>query len=310
MIRGPKFSVIIPVFNGEKTIARALESVLDQTYPPHEIIVIDDGSEDRTEDTVNRFSKNVHYFKQTNQGVSVSRNNGARIATGNWLTFLDADDYYYPDRLETHADYLIAFPKLGFLTSDFDYRDPSGKLIKRSMTNNAAGQALLERADQKDRAIIEQHEMEDFVSQHFGDTHTLSVRRSDFIQLGGYPSRFAVCEDVHFLIRLCAQVDSIGVICRPLAAYIIHANSATRSNPLRAQRQTVEAFSSLIDESENYPKAIQIGLRGALRHARLDHATVLLKQGSHLRALCAIIPELRQSPGYRSLRDVLSIAKG
>ena len=120
----------------------------------------------------------------------------------------------------------------------------------------------------------------------------------------------AVCEDVHFLVRLCARVDCIGVICRPLAAYVIHANSATRGNPLRAQRQTVEAFSSLIGESEDYPKPIRLGLRGAMRHARLDHATVLLKQGSHLRALCAIIPELHQSPGFRSIRDVLSIAKG
>ena len=310
MIRGPKFSVIIPVFNGEKTIAHAIESVLNQSYPPHEIVVIDDGSEDRTAEVVKGYSEDVNYFKQTNQGVSASRNNGARVATGDWLTFLDADDYYYPDRLQAHADYLNAYPKLGFLTSDFDYRQSNGDLIKRSMTDNAAGRRLIEQADKQDRAVLERNEMEDFITQHFGDTHTLSLRRSDFIQLGGYPTRFAVCEDVHFLVRLCAQVDCIGVICRPLAAYVIYANSATRCNPLRAQQQTVEAFSSLLSESGDYPKPIRVGLRGALRHARLDHATVLLKQGSHLRALCAIIPELHQSPGFRSIRDVISIARG
>ena len=134
----------------------------------------------------------MNYFKQTNQGVSVARNNGARVASGDWLTFLDADDYYYPDRLQAHGDYLNAHPDLGFLTSDFDYRNADGDLIKRSMTDNAAGRTLIERADKQGRAVLEQHEMADFIAQHFGDTHTLSLRRLDFIQLGGYPTRFSL----------------------------------------------------------------------------------------------------------------------
>lgn len=85
-------SVIVPTYNDEQYIAECLRSIINQTYPNIEIIVIDDGSADRTASVVNKFSDRVKYIYQENQGPSVARNTGLNIATGCYLAFVDADD--------------------------------------------------------------------------------------------------------------------------------------------------------------------------------------------------------------------------
>ena len=102
----PELSVIIPVYNNEATLARALDSVLSQSYPAHEIIVVDDGSTDGSDEVVSSYGNRIRSLYQPNGGVSAARNHGARTATGDWLAFLDADDWYYPDRLRLHAEWI------------------------------------------------------------------------------------------------------------------------------------------------------------------------------------------------------------
>jgi len=306
----PRFSVIIAVYNGEKTIGRAIESVLQQTHPAAEVIVVDDGSTDGTAAQVKRFGEAVCCIQQPNAGVSMARNAGVAEAKGDWLAFLDADDWYYPDRLRWHAEWIERDTELDFLTGDFDYCRADGSLIRRSMESTEAGRRLLKQAGAAAEVVMEGDILGNFVEQHFGDTHTLSLPRRTFLELGGYPAGVAVCEDVNLLTRLCAQSRRVGVVCRPMAAYVIHDNSATRSDPLRAQRQTVEALLPLRTELAQAPESIRKGLEGAIRHARLDLAYTLLRQGRRARAVGAVLPLLADRPGLRSLRDVLSVVRG
>ncbi len=210
---------MIAVYNGAETIARAIDSVLAQTHPAQEIIVVDDDSTDNTADEVRPFSSRVRYLSQANAGVSAARNTGAEAATGDWLAFLDADDWYYPDRLRWHAEWIIEDPKLDFLTGDQEYRRPDGTLIKRSLESAPVGRSLLEKARGARRVILEGAAIGDLIAQHIGDTPTLSMRRQTFLELGGYPKEFAVSEDVHLLIRLAARSRRIGVICDPLVPH-------------------------------------------------------------------------------------------
>ncbi|HVC12783.1 MAG TPA: glycosyltransferase family A protein, partial [Burkholderiales bacterium] len=106
----PSFSVVIPVYNGAGTIGRSIESVLAQTYPASELIIVDDGSTDDTARVVASFGRRVVSLPQANAGVSAARNNGAQRAAGEWLAFLDADDWYYPDRLRWHAEWIARDP--------------------------------------------------------------------------------------------------------------------------------------------------------------------------------------------------------
>ena len=94
-----RFSIIIPAFNSAATLARAIESVLIQSWPAYEIIVVDDGSTDATAEVARQFGDMIYLIQQTNSGVSAARNAGAAVATGDWLAFLDADDLWEKNKL-------------------------------------------------------------------------------------------------------------------------------------------------------------------------------------------------------------------
>ncbi len=173
--------------------------------------MVDDGSTDRTATVASAYADRVHYVYQPNAGVSAARNYGARIASGDWLAFLDVDDWYYPDRLRLHAEWIAKDQMLDFLTGDQEYRRPDNTLIRRSMSSTVAGRRLLARANGQDRVLMSQDDLADFVEDHFGDTPTLSLPRQTFLDLGGYPTGFRVCEDVNLLIRLVARSQRIGV---------------------------------------------------------------------------------------------------
>jgi hypothetical protein len=306
----PSFSVIIAVYNGAATVGRAIDSVLAQSYAQCEIIVVDDGSTDDTPQVVQRFGDAVQYLRQENAGVSAARNAGARNAVGEWLVFLDADDWYYPDRLRLHAEWIMRDANLDFLTGDYDYVRPDGSLISRSMEKHACGRALLQKAAGASEVIMTAEEFEPFVADHFGDTHTLSVPRHTFLRLGGYPVGFRVCEDVYFLTRLCAASRRVGVVCTPLAAYFIHEQSATRRDRLRAQTDNVRTLTAMAAESRGYPAAIRRGVLERLRQGRLDLGYVLLRAGRKAAAIGAVAPTLWEYPGVAGWRDMISMVRG
>ncbi len=95
-------SIILPVFNGEKFIKKAIESVLNQSLDDFELIIINDGSTDSTSDIINSFEDNrIRIINQNNKGPGQARNNGLKIASGDYIMFLDADDWFCEDALET-----------------------------------------------------------------------------------------------------------------------------------------------------------------------------------------------------------------
>ena len=107
-------SVIIPTYNRKNTLPRAVESVLNQTYKPIEIIVVDDGSTDGTKEWFSEMYPLVHYIYQVNSGVSSARNTGINSARGDWIALLDSDDEWLPDKLELQVKLLQNNAELRF----------------------------------------------------------------------------------------------------------------------------------------------------------------------------------------------------
>ena len=122
-----KISVVIPLYNKRTSVIRALNSVLSQTIQPEEIIVVNDGSTDGSEQLVNELNHPlVRLINQPNAGVSAARNRGIKEAKGDWIAFLDADDEWMPEYLETikslSEKYPPVFSACNFLSSSGSYR--------------------------------------------------------------------------------------------------------------------------------------------------------------------------------------------
>ena len=114
----PQVSVIIPVYNGEKYIEEALESAFAQTFQDFEVIVINDGSTDATEERLAKYQDRIVYVKQENRGLAATRGVGVEKARGEFIAFLDADDIWLPTKLERQVEFAHAHPEYGIVTTD------------------------------------------------------------------------------------------------------------------------------------------------------------------------------------------------
>lgn len=123
-------SVIIPTYNREKLIIETISSVQSQTYSNIEILVIDDGSSDNTNQVLSSFikSRHVKYIFQENKGLSAARNEGIRQSTGEFVAFLDSDDLFLPDKIKSQVKFFNSYPDISIVHCDFEKFDDVGNL--------------------------------------------------------------------------------------------------------------------------------------------------------------------------------------
>lgn len=122
----PKVSILIPCYNAEQWIAQAIQSALDQTYPNKEVIVIDDGSSDRSLEVIKSYGNQIYWESQLNQGGNTTRNRLLELSTGEWLQYLDADDYLKPDKIEKQVQFLEQHPQVDVIYSPTIYKYHDG----------------------------------------------------------------------------------------------------------------------------------------------------------------------------------------
>ena len=111
-------SIIIPTYNRKPFLIHAINSVLNQTYQNLELIIIDDGSSDKSIEYIKKKYPTIKIYKQSNKGVSSARNKGIKISSNNWIAFLDSDDRWHPKKLEKQINYLVKNPKYKICHTD------------------------------------------------------------------------------------------------------------------------------------------------------------------------------------------------
>ena len=127
------FSVIIPAYNAEKFIARAVKSVLDQNYSDFELIILDDGSTDGTKAQIEQFADNrIRYIYEENGGVSAARNKGIIESKGQYICFLDADDEWKPEHLHVMRTLTQKYSDCGLYVTGYDIRLGNGEIVHKS----------------------------------------------------------------------------------------------------------------------------------------------------------------------------------
>ena len=139
----PLISCIVPVFNGERFLAEALNSIMAQTYKPLEVIVADDGSSDETASVARGYGAQVRYLWQPNQGPAAARNLGLSRAQGDFLAFLDADDLWHHEKLERQMARSRARPELDYcVTHVQNFRTPKDGATANGLENYYIGRPL------------------------------------------------------------------------------------------------------------------------------------------------------------------------
>jgi glycosyltransferase involved in cell wall biosynthesis len=306
----PAISVIIPAYNAAATLPRALDSVLAQTWRAHEIIVVDDGSTDATGEVVESYNELVRYVRQDNAGPSAARNRGVAMANSEWIAFLDADDWYYPERLAQHEQMIASDSTLDFLVGNFDYCDNTGALLHTSMAASSFGRELLARYGEHGQAVIEGADLGRYIAEQFSDTRMLTLPRSTFLELGGFPVELRICEDVVFLLHLCACSQRAGVSCAAGAVYFVHDTGLIRSDRLRAQSETVRALRSQATAMKTAPLPIRTAWKQMVKSAYLNLAYYLSKHGQRTPAILNLARSFMFNPSPADVRHILSIVRG
>lgn len=203
----PLVSVIICAYNAEIFIAETLQSLLAQTYPRIEILVVDDGSTDGTAAIVQAFAPKVRYFYQPNAGSSSARNIGIHHSSGDLLCFFDADDLMPPDRLARQVSFLQRHPDVRLVICDYQNFMEQGRTERTHFQTCPILQAQLRGKSEivlKDACTI-------MAQEHFGITGTLFLDRSLLEHVPGFDVRLRGCEDFHLYYRL-ARHTRVGII--------------------------------------------------------------------------------------------------
>ncbi len=234
------FSIIIPTYNRANMISIAIESILAQTYTNWELIVVDDGSIDNTGEVVGRYDdKRIRYFYKENEERSVARNFGIDRAKGDYLSFLDDDDYYLPEFLITFYEEIQKVNNsFSILMSDEYIEYEAGKRIKNSKPK--------ELLDNPVRMLwLVQSNIRPFIFSRnifTSDKFDITCRNE---------------EDFNLLIKLVSKYE-LHYIPVPLSVYILHDNMGTKTKFGDNYKSNAEvAFSCIEDLIYNVPKVLE-----------------------------------------------------
>jgi glycosyltransferase involved in cell wall biosynthesis len=244
-----KVSVIIPAYNYANYIAAALDSVLQQTYPAHEIIVVDDGSTDDTAKVLSTYEDRVRVVRKKNAGVAAARNTGMEMATGDLLAFLDADDLWLPRKLERQVQCFEADEEVGLVHCGV-------------LDVNKEGQPIREHLDGRAGWVADEMLFFRGPSVIMGGGSAAMVRRTTQEKIGNFDPALPPSEDWDFYYR-CARQFKVAFVPEVLVHYRLHgANSHLRIE--KTERAMLLAFKKAFYKSDRRMARLRRPAYGAL----------------------------------------------
>lgn len=200
-----KISVIIPTYNRASYIRDAIESILEQTYPVFEIIVVDDGSTDNTSEVIRLYGDRIRYFWQQNSGPGAARNRGIKEAKGDYVAFLDSDDIWVQNKTKIQMDFFSKHPHLDIIFGDManfsETEDNNMPEIKNPKTHNYF---VAHSSD------IEQI-FDCLIIGNLIPTPTVICRRACISRIGFFDEKLKIAEDYDYWLR-AARICRFGFI--------------------------------------------------------------------------------------------------
>jgi glycosyltransferase involved in cell wall biosynthesis len=270
-------SVVIPAYNAAATIGQAVDSALAQSWKDLEVIVVDDGSTDETGSIVDAYPSPVRCIHKSNEGVSMARNEGVERAEGRYVAFLDADDYWSPEKLERQVGLLEDEPDVGCCFTAVTRVDEALRPVARIPARRYPDYC---------RALL----LESMVIST--GSSSLMVRRGVIDEVGGFDPRFSQCADWDYAIRL-SQATRIAPIDEPLVYY--RAASGRMSSDIGLLERDTFA---VLDNFFGQPRSALYA--GDKRHIYSNHWMILagsyLEAGARRDAVRCLMQGLRTYP--------------
>lgn len=247
------FSVIIPVYNGEKFIDKAIESVFAQTVTDWELVIVNDGSSDNTLAVLEKYRDNekIKIVSQKNAGVSVARNTGVENSKGDYIAFLDADDIWHENHLEVAKELADKYPDAGLI----------GTFTRVELVNHGVISECEFFRDKTDEVYLE-----DFFAEYHRDKSakmftviTTVVSREAFDKAGGFPKGCKIGEDLELSLVIAAYYP---VVLSPLATA-----TYKKENSTATKTKSFDADWGFFEKVENIYKddSIPFGKRQNLK---------------------------------------------
>lgn len=240
-------SVIITCYNQAHFLGEAIESVLAQTYPHIEIVVVDDGSMDNPREVVDRYS-GISFIRQENQGVAVARNVGLRVIKGDYVVFLDGDDRLLPSALKTSVECLNAQPECAFVSGGFQLIAPDGSPLPT----------------RPQRCVERDHYLQLLSEAYIWTPGAVMFRRAVFKSIGGFNTSlsFSGCDDHELYLRIARNFP---VCCHDQVVIEWRQHAAnTSSNPVRMLTSVLAVYRSHrnhVSGNKQYQRAYENGIR-------------------------------------------------
>lgn len=225
----PTVSVVIPAYNAEPFVAMTVKSVLQQTYQDLEVIVVDDGSTDRTAAALEEFGDRIRVHRQANAGVAAARNAGVELSSGSWIAFLDADDLWLPNKLERQ----LASHRAPLVYTDrFNIGARGGlPLVQSGVTKMHDGDVFLP-------LLLE---------GNFITNSSVLIRREVFDATGGFAAGVSPAEDWDLWLRV-AERHPVAFCPEPLVRYRFHPDGASRNHQQIGRMRTRVVARALMRE--------------------------------------------------------------
>lgn len=208
----PLISVIIPVYNCEKYIDEAIDCALSQNYKPVEIIIIDDGSTDNSAAIAKRYKKKIRYINQNNKGPAAARNAGIKIATGEFIAFLDADDLWPENKIELH---------LPNFKNDIELEISMGRIKYVELPG----------AKRNNRIPLDSNDSFKYVNLGAG-----LFKKSVFDKVGYFDEEFIYWEDLDWFLKAYEDNCQITFLDEITMFYRIHSNNMSNDNNKKGPR--------------------------------------------------------------------------
>ncbi len=251
-----KISAIIPAYNRASTLARAIDSVLAQSQKVDEIIVVDDGSTDATSEVAKMYPE-VLLLRQKNMGVSSARNNGAMMASSEWIAFLDSDDVWHLDKISIQSGFHGRHPELKISYTDEEWvRDDKAVALPKKYRKPP------------------QVTFENSLDYCNIAPSSVLIEKTFFDAIGGFDESLEVCEDYDLWLRILADTE-IGFVDKKLMTkYGGHSDQLSSLHwgmdrfRVRALEKHLESRFNELVRSELIKK-YELLTKGAAKHSRL-----------------------------------------